>query len=445
MTSRRANSADGQSPGDRRGNRHRSARPAKRQDDRRPDARRSHPGTGRTTRSSASSGRKGHGKDSSPRTTPRTLQPRHRRKVLLAAIVAVAIVGCIVGISAGRGASRTEGASDGEDTASSGRSQISITAMGDCTLGTDSDFDASTNFTSVYDRQGPNYFFSNVLPYTSSDDLSIANFEGTLTESDDAVEKSYNFKGPASYGQILVDGDIEAVNLANNHAHDFGEAGYEDTIAALDQHGIANFGYERTSTVQVNDIKVGLFGINALNDPEEAASLMQQDIVSLQDDGCAAIIGVFHWGVEGQHMPDAEQVNLAHAAIDSGCDLVLGSHPHVLQGIERYNGRYIVYSLGNFVFGGNKNPSDKDTMIFQQTFTFENGELVVDEETQRDVDIIPCSLSSVSSRNDYQPLPLTGTDGAGVVETINDYSDRLSGEGVTFDSSLDESGKAQLR
>ena len=115
----------------------------------------------------------------------------------------------------------------------------------------------------------------------------------------------------------------------------------------------------------------------------------------------------------------AYQKDAAHAAIDAGADLVLGHHPHVLQGIEKYNGRYICYSLGNFCFGGNKNPSDKDTMIFQQTFTFENGNLLDDSN----INIIPCSLSSSGKKNDYKPRVLKGSEKDRVMKKIQDMSE----------------------
>ena len=113
---------------------------------------------------------------------------------------------------------------------------------------------------------------------------------------------------------------------------------------------------------------------------------------------------------------------LAHLAIDQGADLVVGHHPHVLQGIEKYQGKNIVYSLGNFCFGGNKNPSDKDTMIFQQTFTVENGKLAEDDVTN----IIPCSLSSESGYNNYQPMVLEGSEKERVLQKIEDFSTAIN-------------------
>ena len=150
------------------------------------------------------------------------------------------------------------------------------------------------------------------------------------------------------------------------------------------------------------------------------------------------MIGNFHWGIEGNHAPESTQVDLAHAAIDAGCDLVIGGHPHVLQGVERYNDRYILYSMGNFCFGGNANPSDKNTMMF------ENGSLVADEDALSKAWVVPCSVSSASSRNNYQPTPLAGDEGTAVVEKLNGYSSKLSGDAATFSTTLGDDGRAAV-
>jgi len=103
---------------------------------------------------------------------------------------------------------------------------------------------------------------------------------------------------------------------------------------------------------------------------------------------------------------------------------VVGHHPHVLQGIEKYNGKYIVYSLANFCFGGNSNPSDKDTMIFQQTFTIQNQEVEKDDNIQ----IIPCSVSSESGYNNYQPTPAEGEEKDRIQEKIDQLSSGLQSQ-----------------
>lgn len=295
---------------------------------------------------------------------------------------------------------------------------ITISAAGDCTLGTDENFNASTSLNAYYDSNGPAYFFQNVKSIFEADDLTIVNMEGTLTESTSRQDKTYAFKGPAEYTQILTDGGVEAANLANNHSRDYGEQSYTDTIAALDAAGITSFGYDRTAVMDVNGVKVGLVGTYELADGMGCEDEMISNIKAVEEQGAQIVIVSFHWGLEKENYPTENQVNLAHSAIDNGADLVLGHHPHVLEGIEVYNGKNIVYSLGNFCFGGNSNPSDKDTMIFQQTFTVQNGELVEDNVTN----IIPCSISSESGRNNYQPTPLEGDEADRVRGRIEEYS-----------------------
>jgi poly-gamma-glutamate synthesis protein (capsule biosynthesis protein) len=147
-------------------------------------------------------------------------------------------------------------------------------------------------------------------------------------------------------------------------------------------------------------------GMYTVYEDEGYLQELRDGIQSLQDQGAEIIVCSFHWGLEMDYTPEADQVELAHAAIDAGATLVIGHHPHVLQGVEVYQGRYIVYSLGNFCFGGNSNPPDYDCMIFQQTFTVTDGVPAADE----DIQVIPCSVSSSASVNNYQPTPATGSE-----------------------------------
>lgn len=299
---------------------------------------------------------------------------------------------------------------------------ITISAAGDCTLGTDVNFDENTNFTAVYNEQGyPGYFLEKVKYVFEQDDLTIANLEGTLTDGGYREDKTFAFRGKPSYTSILTEGSVEAVNLANNHSHDYGTDSYNDTIANLDLAGIVNFGYDRTAVVDVKGIPVGLVGIYELAKGYDAESDLRESLAKVKESGAKLIIVSFHWGSEKENYPDDIQKTLAYVAIDEGAHLVLGHHPHVLQGIEEYKGRNIVYSLGNFCFGGNKNPSDKDTMIFQQTFTVQ-GEHVLEDNVKT---IIPCSVSSVSSYNNYQPRVLEGEDAQRVLDRIATYSSGL--------------------
>lgn len=302
---------------------------------------------------------------------------------------------------------------------------FTISAVGDCTFGTDENFAYEGSMPAKYDEVGDfNYFFENVKSVFEADDLTIVNFEGTLTDSTTREDKQFAFKADKSYAEILTDGFVEAANLANNHSKDYGEQSYNDTMDALDEAGITNFGYDRVAIKKVKGIKVGLVGTYVLADGLGVKDSMEKNIQDLKDEGAQVIIASFHWGEEKAEYPNDVQVELAHAAIDAGADLVLGHHPHVLQGIEQYKGKNIVYSLGNFCFGGNMYPSDMDTMIFQQTFTLKGGKLQEDNVTN----IIPCSISSVEDYNNYQPTPAVGEKETEILNKITQRSQGLSNE-----------------
>lgn len=308
---------------------------------------------------------------------------------------------------------------------------FTISAVGDCTFGTDENFAYEGSMPAKYDEVGDfNYFFENVKSVFEEDDLTIVNFEGTLTDSTTREDKQFAFKADKSYAEILTDGFVEAANLANNHSKDYGEQSYNDTMDALDEAGITNFGYDRVAIKKVKGIKVGLVGTYVLADGLGVKDSMEKNIQDLKDEGAQVIIASFHWGEEKAEYPNDVQVELAHAAIDAGADLVLGHHPHVLQGIEQYKGKNIVYSLGNFCFGGNMYPSDMDTMIFQQTFTLKGGKLQEDNVTN----IIPCSISSVEDYNNYQPTPAAGEKETEILNKITQRSQGLSNDENTEES-----------
>ena len=291
---------------------------------------------------------------------------------------------------------------------------VTISAAGDCTLGVDSRY--NNRFNEYYSRNNSKYFFKNVKSVFEKDDITIVNFEGTLTTSSNRAQKKFTFKGPAKYTKILTEGSVEVVNLANNHTMDFGEQGFKDTKAALKKAKIAYSYGSEIAYKSVNGVKIAFIGFN------ELADISKKDIKKAIDTAKKAdaqiIVTSFHWGIEREYYANATQKSLGHYAIDQGATLVIGHHPHVLQGIEKYNGRYILYSMGNFCFGGNSNPSDKDTMIFQQTFYIKNGELT----DQNDAKVLPCSLSGSSNTNTFQPKLLKGDERIRVIKKINKYS-----------------------
>ena len=337
--------------------------------------------------------------------------------------------------------------SDSQNTDSSNATvsspvSLTLSVVGDCTLGTDETFDYDTSLNAYYENYGADYFLQNVKDIFSTDDLSIANFEGTLTDSDEREDKTFAFKAPASYASILTGGSVEAVNTANNHSHDYGDQSFDDTLTALDDAGIVHFGYDETAVMDVKGIKVGLVGIYELYDHLEREQQLKDNIAKVKADGAQLIVVIFHWGNETETVPDSNQTTLGRIAIDEGADLVCGHHPHVLQGIETYKGRNIVYSLGNFCFGGNSSPSDMDTMIYQQTFTIDADGVKKDNVTN----IIPCSISSAAydGYNNYQPTPAEGDEATRILGKINERSSWIStAEGSTFTAKYNSNNDSQ--
>ena len=337
--------------------------------------------------------------------------------------------------------------SDSQNTDSSNATvsspvSLTLSVVGDCTLGTDETFDYDTSLNAYYENYGADYFLQNVKDIFSADDLTIANFEGTLTDSDEREDKTFAFKAPASYASILTGGSVEAVNTANNHSHDYGDQSFDDTLAALDDAGIVHFGYDETAVMDVKGIKVGLVGIYELYDHLEREQQLKDNIAKVKADGAQLIVVIFHWGNETETVPDSNQTTLGRIAIDEGADLVCGHHPHVLQGIETYKDRNIVYSLGNFCFGGNSSPSDMDTMIYQQTFTIDADGVKKDNVTN----IIPCSISSAAydGYNNYQPTPAEGDEATRILGKINERSSWIStAEGSTFTAKYNSNNDSQ--
>ena len=298
---------------------------------------------------------------------------------------------------------------------------VTISMAGDCTLGKDEAFNYSTSLNAYYDMYGPAYFFQNVKSVFDADDLTIVNFEGTLTDSTARNGETFAFKAPAEYAEILTDGGVEAVNVANNHSHDYGDQGFADTKENLKKAGITTFGYNETALMEVKGVKIGLVGIYELHDHLEREHQVRVNIQKVRAEGADLVFVVFHWGNEKDTVPDANQVTLAKLAIDNGADLVVGHHAHVLQGVTTYKGKTIAYGLGNFCFGGNSAPSDMDTMIFQQTFTLDTDGSVTSEEPN----LIPCRISSDYSINNYQPTPATGDEADRILQKIRERSEGL--------------------
>jgi len=293
------------------------------------------------------------------------------------------------------------------------KKEIIISFAGDCTLGNDKKVTYFNDMV-VSQNNDYSYFFSNVKDVFKNDDYTLVNLETTFTDATSYADKQFNFKGDFEYVNILKEGYIEGVNISNNHTMDYLEKGYNDTIMTLEKSNIDYSGDEHIHVEEIDGIKFGFIGFKNANLNYDN---IEEKLNRIKTFNPNIIIASCHWGVEGIHEFTIEQQEVGRYLIDNGVDVVVGHHPHVLQGIEEYNSKYIIYSLGNFCFGGNRNPKDKDTMIVQEKFYFENNKLINTE-----FKIIPCSISSVSEYNDFKPTILVDEEKERVLEKVKKYS-----------------------
>lgn len=309
------------------------------------------------------------------------------------------------------------------------RSDVTISFAGDCTFAYFNETDKDNMFPAVYRKSGsltyPLDLTKNVF---GADDLTMVNLEGTITDERKHKDKTFYFRGEPEYVNILTNSSVEAVTVENNHSLDYLEDGYADTLSNLKKAGIRYTGFYSPAVIEVNGYHIVMLSLSMVSSyykPEYQATL-ENDITKYRNDNKTIIIINLHWGVETSGKPEKWQIEAAHSMIDAGADMIIGHHPHVLQGIEQYKGHYIVYSLGNFSFGGNSTATSPSTVIFRASFD-EDG---AGHLTTR-VSVVPCyTTSSGSTVNNFRPIPLFGSQGQGVVERLLSLSGRLDG-GIT--------------
>lgn len=306
---------------------------------------------------------------------------------------------------------------------------LTLTFVGDCTLGTNQKHTYPQSFHAYYDQKGPDYFLSKVRHIFEDDDLTVINLEGSLTNSTDLVEKTWNHKGPPEYVSILTGSSVEVATMGNNHRLDYNVSGCEETRQVLTRAGIDYCYDDRYLIREVKGIKVGFVSVNEVYDGEGVMTWLEEGYHHLRGQGCGLVIACVHWGMGHDPQLEATQLTMGNQLIDLGYDLVVGNHPHVLQAMSLYKGKLICYSLGNFCYGGSKNPEDKDSGIFRQRFTFLDGEL----QPQVDAQFIPCHLSGKADKNDYRPTPAQGEEFDRIIQKINGYS-------TSFDFAWNEDG-----
>ena len=270
-----------------------------------------------------------------------------------------------------------------------------LSFAGDCTLGVEhSSWGSSGTFPAVVGTDYA-YPFSGVRDLFTEDDFTFVNLECALTDHNVPAEKEYRFQGPPAYGQILKEGGVDAVSLANNHSLDYGAAGLQETRRVLSELSIAAGGDKETFLCTTErGLKVGIYTAYHIGKAE-----VRQAVDSLREQGAQVIVAAFHMGTEGAYTPTAWQREICRYAAECGAHIVYNAHPHVLQPMERWGESVILYSMGNFCFGGNRNPADKDTAVVQVSVEVaEDGTAELGEVT-----VIPCRVSSRADRNDYCP------------------------------------------
>ena len=269
------------------------------------------------------------------------------------------------------------------------------------------------------------------FPEFAAADISMANLETTFTFSDSAQPKMFTFKADPAYVKVLKNGGIDIVTIANNHIYDFGQEGLINTMAYLDSAGIAYVGAginkqlaHRPVIKNVKGIRIaflGYYGLKRHSDSHPATDdsagtalrklkLIRRDVKALRDSVNLIVVN-FHWGLEKEHVPQEEQIYFAHKTIDYGADLIIGHHPHVLQGIERYKNRYIVYSLGNFIFGGN-------SRTYEQTAVFQ-ARVNLNSRNIEGFSILPLEVRH------WQPRLMHGKAAEALVDSLKKYSEAL--------------------
>ena len=305
---------------------------------------------------------------------------------------------------------------------------LTMSFTGDFTIGDNVQSSGTSMFEKELKKQdGDIHFpFRNIREELLADDLTMINFEGTLTTAGrnrDKLENSFLFRADPSYVDMLAPGGVDTVSLENNHVLDMGTDGLQETKDVLTAAGIPYASEDEPAILTVKGIKIGSLAYQTFGGRhDELIAKVPGDIQALRDAGCQIVIVSYHWGNEKDYAPNDNQVRLGRATIDAGADLVIGHHSHRINPIEYYNGKYICYSLGNFSFAGNSKPDDMATYVFQIRMRIDkHGELSNDA-----IKIIPCRISSRTDYNDMAPTPYTkDTSIEAVLKTLRSNGKKL--------------------
>jgi poly-gamma-glutamate synthesis protein (capsule biosynthesis protein) len=319
---------------------------------------------------------------------------------------------------------------------------VTVIAGGDVTLGYHYEeyFDEQVSKGRSWEEMFA-YGFAHLNQFTRAADIFVVNLECPLTARGEKLPKNFNFRARPEFVSALLAGGVRAVSLANNHMMDYGAVGLFDTLEALDGAKVPRFGAGRNlsearkpAIVSVGETRFAFLGYLFLGEhniepvdifateskPGVAGTYADENVITqmvVEDIERArttadVVIPFFHWGREGRHSPEPYQTRLARAAVGTGASMVLGSHPHVLQGMELYAGVPVVYSLGNLLFGGNWNPKPKETVLLIVRFR---------GRTLESAKVIPLHTDDYP-RSPVQPYPLSGAEADEILEHLADYS-----------------------
>ncbi len=324
---------------------------------------------------------------------------------------------------------------------------VTLLAAGDVTLGQHFEefLDGEVAKGSMTALEARQYAFARIRKVTRAADLFVVNLECPFTWRGQKIPKNFNFRARPELSAVLTDGGVDAVSLANNHLYDYGPDGLVDTMTTLMARGIPFFGAgmnlaeaRRPAILKRNGLTIAFLGYFYLDDhniePKEVYATATKPGVAgchsshdcdigawvAEDVRRAAaqadiVIPFFHWGKEAQHQVFGYQRRLAHIAIDAGAKLVLGSHPHVIHGIEWYKGVPIVYSLGNFIFGGNWGPKDEYAIAVRA---------VLQRAGVKSLTVLPMQFTNPPAHR-FQPRFLTGDEAKPVLARVKALSDAL--------------------
>lgn len=294
---------------------------------------------------------------------------------------------------------------------------VTLTFTGDVTLGGEEYLRAQpTSFDSVAAEMGYAYFFANFRDFFAEDDLTIVNLEGVIADSGrgEVRNKTYRFRAPTEFLQILKEGNVEVAGLANNHTYDYSKQGYTATLEALAQAEIACFGNQEIYVYEKDGLKIAFLGLNS-SAFQGSQEWLKKEIARLkEEEGVNAVVFTAHAGQEyGKHRSPGQEY-YSRFAINSGADLVVINHPHVMQGINVYNNRVVCYSLGNFCFGGNKMVRSINSMIARVTMTFSDEGVFLGQQLA----LYPIHISGTDPQNNYQPCFVTGNEANEVIRLV---------------------------